>query len=175
MKFLIIGFFALFGWSVLSTHIYVCNIKGLCNEPKSVQIDTIDHKIITSNDTLTKPLIHSQEVIPENLIIYFAFDKSEFNPDAKTGKYFDQSKVYLDQNSQARFSIIGYTDAIGSDKYNQALGYRRALAMQHYFENKGIPANRILLESKGKKEPADDNNTKAGRANNRRSVITIIH
>jgi outer membrane protein OmpA-like peptidoglycan-associated protein len=34
-------------------------------------------------------------------------------------------------------------------------------------------AKRIIIESKGEKEPADDNNTMAGRANNRRAVITI--
>jgi len=34
-------------------------------------------------------------------------------------------------------------------------------------------ANKIIIESKGEKEPVGDNNTKAGRANNRRTVITI--
>ena len=38
MKILIIGFLAFFGWSALSTHIYVCKIKGLCNEPVRLKI-----------------------------------------------------------------------------------------------------------------------------------------
>jgi outer membrane protein OmpA-like peptidoglycan-associated protein len=173
MKILIIGFLALFGWSALSTHIYVCKIKGLCDEPKTMQIDVVNHKDVIAVDTLSKPLVREQAVIPENLIIHFAFDKSEFNSDAETNKYFDETKAYLDQNSQARLSITGHTDAIGSDEYNQALGYRRAQSTQHYFESKGMPANKIIIESKGEKEPADDNNTKAGRANNRRTVITI--
>jgi outer membrane protein OmpA-like peptidoglycan-associated protein len=162
MKILIIGFLALFGWSALSTHIYVCKI-----------IDVVNHKDVIAVDTLSKPLVREQAVIPENLIIHFAFDKSEFNSDAETNKYFDETKAYLDQNSQARLSITGHTDAIGSDEYNQALGYRRAQSTQHYFESKGMPANKIIIESKGEKEPADDNNTTAGRANNRRTVITI--
>jgi outer membrane protein OmpA-like peptidoglycan-associated protein len=45
--------------------------------------------------------------------------------------------------------------------------------MQHYFERKGILSNKIIIESRGEKDPADDNNTSAGRANNRRTVITI--
>jgi OOP family OmpA-OmpF porin len=72
-------------------------------------------------------------------------------------------------------SITGHTDAIGSDEYNQALGYRRAKSVQHYFESKGIPANKIIIESKGEKEPADNNSSVTGRANNRRTIITIKH
>ena len=173
MKILIIGFFAFVIWTALSTHIYVCKIKGLCNKPVTVQIDAVNDKDVIAGDTLLKPIVQEQTVVPENLIIYFAFDKSEFNPDAETDKYFDESNAYLDQSSQARLSITGHTDAIGSDEYNQALGYRRAQSMQHYFASKGMPANKIIIESRGEKEPADNNNTAAGRANNRRTVITI--
>jgi outer membrane protein OmpA-like peptidoglycan-associated protein len=173
MKILIIGFLVLFGWSSLSTHIYVCKIKGLCNEPAPVQINMVNQKDTIAGDTLSKPLVKQQVIIPENLVVHFAFDKSEFNSDARTDKYFDDSNSYLVQNPQARLSITGYTDAVGSDVYNQVLGYQRAQSLQHYFESKGMPANKILIESKGEKEPADDNNTSAGRANNRRTVITI--
>jgi OOP family OmpA-OmpF porin len=171
MKILIIGFLVLFSWSALSTHIYVCKIKGLCNEQETIEINPND---IISGDTLPKPLVSEQAVIPDNLITYFAFDKYEFHSDTATDKYSDRSNAYMGQNSQARLSITGHTDAIGSDEYNQALGYRRAQSMRHYFESKGIPANKIITESKGEKEPADINNTKTGRANNRRTAITII-
>jgi OOP family OmpA-OmpF porin len=70
-------------------------------------------------------------------------------------------------------SITGYTDAIGSNDYNQALGYRRAQRMLHYFESNGVPPPKITIESYGEKEPAADNNTIEGRAKNRRTVITI--
>lgn len=173
MKILIIGFLAFSLWSALSTYIYVCKIKGLCYEPVTMQISAVNHKDVVAGDTLRKPLVREQTVFPEDMITYFAFDKSEFNSDAKTDKYFDVSNAYLDQNSQARLSITGHTDAIGTDRYNQALGFRRAQSMQHYFESKGMLANKIIIESKGEKEPADDNNTTAGRANNRRTVITI--
>jgi outer membrane protein OmpA-like peptidoglycan-associated protein len=174
MKILVIGFLAFSSWSALSTYIYVCRIKGLCNLPITMQMDTVKHNDVIADDTLSKPVIREQLVIPKNLKINFAFDKSEFKADAETDKYFNESNAYLDQNIQARLSIIGYTDAIGSSEYNQALGYRRAQSMQHYFETKGMLSNKIILESKGEREPADDNSTKEGRANNRRATITII-
>jgi OOP family OmpA-OmpF porin len=112
-------------------------------------------------------------VSPGELSIYFAFDKSGFDSDSITEKYFDVSNKYLDQNSQARINITGYTDAVGSDEYNQALGYRRAQSLQNYFKSKGMQADKVIIESRGEKEPVGDNNSSAGRASNRRAVITI--
>jgi len=173
MKFLIIGILVFFGWSALSTHIYVCMIKGLCNEPVTMQIDTTNQKDVIAVDTLVKPLVKEKGIIPADLVIYFAFDKSEFNSDAKTDRYFNESNAFLNQNTLSSLIITGHADAIGTDEYNQSLGYRRAQSLQNYFESKGMPANKIIIESKGEKEPADDNKTSAGRANNRRTVVTI--
>ena len=172
MKTLIIGFLVLLGWSALSTHLYVCKIKGLCSETETTQNAAVINKDNIGADTLNKPPLPPQ-VLPESLSIYFAFNKSEFNSDAETDKYFERSNAYLNQNSQARLSITGHTDAVGSDEYNLALGYRRAQSVQRYFESKGISASRIIIESKGEKAPSDDNNTAIGRTNNRRSEITI--
>jgi outer membrane protein OmpA-like peptidoglycan-associated protein len=173
MRILVIGFVAFSIWSAISTYIYVCKIKGLCYEPIGMQIGVTNQKDVVATDTIAKPAAPEQAVSPKNLVIYFAFDKSEFTTDAETDKYFNESNSFLTQNSQARLSITGHTDAIGTDEYNQALGYRRAQRMQHYFESKGMPSNKLIIESKGEKEPADNNNTIAGRANNRRAVITI--
>lgn len=169
MKILIVGFLAFSGWSALSTYYYVCKIKGLCKEPIPVQIDT--HVI--ADDSLNKPKVLEQFEYPKDINIYFAFDKSEFNADANTDQFFNKSKNYLDQNLKASISVTGHTDAVGTDEYNQALGYHRAQAVQHYFESRGMLANRIVIESMGEEQPTDDNNTAAGRATNRRAAITI--
>ena len=173
MRILIIGFLVFCGWAALSTYLYVCKIKGLCGESKTIQTEVVKPEDVITGDTLTKPVEQSPLVMPENLIIYFAYNKSEFNPDAATDKFFNESKAYLDQNLQARLNITGHTDARGTDQYNQDLGYRRAQSLQRYFESKGMPADKIIIESRGEKEPADDNNTDSGRKNNRRTVLTI--
>ncbi|OFX83959.1 MAG: hypothetical protein A2W99_03605 [Bacteroidetes bacterium GWF2_33_16] len=171
MRILIIGFIAFFAWSTLSTYIYVCKIKGLCDEPVNMQISDIKNDTI-ANDSIQKPLV-IQAVIPKDLIIYFEFDKSDFSSNAVADKFFDESNLYLNQNTQAKLSITGHTDAIGTIEYNQALGYRRAQSMKRFFEKKGMLSNKIIMISKGENDPIDDNNTNAGRANNRRTVITI--
>jgi len=172
MRILINGFLAFFIWSTFATYIYVCKIKELCDAPVTAQLDTIRQMEVIKVDTMRKP-VPKELKVPGDLVTYFAFDKSDFIPDSKSDMYYNESNAYLNQNSQAKLSITGHTDAIGTDAYNKALGYRRAQTMQHYFESKGIQANKITIESKGEKEPVDNNNTEAGRANNRRTVITI--
>jgi OOP family OmpA-OmpF porin len=81
--------------------------------------------------------------------------------------------AYMFLNKDATLNITGHTDAVGSEAYNQTLGYSRAQSVQEFFEGKGMPSSKIKIESKGEKEPAEDNNSVSGRAKNRRAVITI--
>jgi outer membrane protein OmpA-like peptidoglycan-associated protein len=175
MKILIVGFLVFFTWSTLSTYIYVCKIKGLCYELEPIPVAVIDaiHVDVSPVDTISMTLIQKQVVMPQSFLIYFDFDKSGFNSDSESITYFEESMKYMFQNTQAGLIITGYTDAIGSDEYNLALGYRRAKSVQNFFESKGMPQEKIKIESKGEKEPADDNNSIAGRTKNRRAVITI--
>jgi outer membrane protein OmpA-like peptidoglycan-associated protein len=173
MKILIIGFLVLLGWSSLSTYVYVCKIKGLCYEVQPVAIGTVPNPAVSTIDTLSNSLVKKEAIMPKDLLIYFAFDKSDFKTSAEAQKYFEDSLSYMYQKTSANLSIIGYTDAVGSNEYNEALGLRRAKSVQTFFESKGMPAVKIIIGSKGEKEPADDNNTVEGRAKNRRTVITI--
>ncbi len=173
MKILSIGLLAFLSWSVFSAYIYVCKIKGFCNEVNINQLDTGVPFKMTTGDNAQKSPGDKVAIMPDNMIIYFAFDKSEFLSDSQADEYFEKSNEYFGQNPLARLNITGYADEIGSEDYNQALGYRRAQSMKLYFENKGISGSRIEIGSRGEKDPADANNTSAGRANNRRTIIAI--
>jgi len=71
--------------------------------------------------------------------------------------------------------IVGYTDGIGTDAYNIALGQRRANAVKAYLTNDGgVEATRVYTESKGKADPVASNATAEGRAKNRRVEVEVV-
>ncbi len=71
--------------------------------------------------------------------------------------------------------IVGYTDGVGTDAYNIALGQRRANAVKSFLTNAGgVEATRVYTESKGKADPVASNATAEGRAKNRRAVIEVV-
>ena len=49
--------------------------------------------------------------------------------------------------------VVGHTDRIGGDAYNQKLSEKRAAAVKEYLVAKGIEANRVYTEGKGEKQP----------------------
>ncbi len=172
MKTLSIGMLIFLIWSALATYLYVCKIRGLCNEQVSGQNDMVQSQPGSMADTSAmqqKPVMDS----PGTMSVYFEFDKSEFVADEMTDRYIDNSNSYMAQNQNAVLLIVGHTDAIGTDDYNMGLGGRRAQAIKNYFEAKGISASKSITESRGEKEPVDDNKTAEGRAKNRRTEITI--
>ena len=69
--------------------------------------------------------------------------------------------------------VIGHTDSIGTDDYNQRLGMRRAESVKAFLVSQGVPANQIKTSSRGEREPVADNRTAAGRALNRRVIIEV--
>jgi len=81
----------------------------------------------------------------------FDFDKATLRPEgkAKLDEVVAKSKAIKLEVIIA----VGHTDRFGSDAYNQKLSERRAAAVKTYLVSKGIDANRVYTEGKGKKNP----------------------
>jgi outer membrane protein OmpA-like peptidoglycan-associated protein len=71
--------------------------------------------------------------------------------------------------------IEGHTDNVGDKKYNENLGLMRAEAVKRYlYEKHQVPLHKINVISYGEEKPAAPNNTRDGRAQNRRVVIKVL-
>ena len=71
--------------------------------------------------------------------------------------------------------IEGHTDNVGDKTYNEKLGQERAEAVKRYlYEAHQVPLHKINVISYGEDKPVSPNNTKAGRAQNRRVVIRVL-
>ena len=103
---------------------------------------------------------------------FFDFDKSVLKPEGKAK--LDDLTSKLSAINLEVIIAVGHTDAIGTDAYNQKLSVRRADAVKAYLISKGIEANRVYTEGKGKKQPIADNKTAEGRAKNRRVEIEVV-
>src|SRR5262245_46675694 len=105
--------------------------------------------------------------------IKFENDKAEIQPNAST--VLDQTAGALQKCPETRVRLNAYTDANGSDAYNQKLSDRRANAVREYLESQGVAAGRIEAKGLGESNPIADNATAEGRAENRRVEIEPIH
>ncbi|WP_353190521.1 outer membrane protein OmpA [Pandoraea pnomenusa] len=91
----------------------------------------------------------------------FDFDKAILKPAGKQ-KLDDLASKIQGLNLEVVVAT-GHTDRIGTDKYNDRLSMRRAQAVKAYLVSKGVEANRIYTEGKGKRNPVttDCKGTKA--------------
>lgn len=69
--------------------------------------------------------------------------------------------------------IVGHTDSTGAEAYNQTLSQRRAIAVKNHLLDQGIPASTMATLGMGESNPVASNDTREGRAQNRRVEITI--
>jgi outer membrane protein OmpA-like peptidoglycan-associated protein len=71
--------------------------------------------------------------------------------------------------------IEGHTDNVGAAQFNQELGLERAESVKRYlYEAHQIPLHKINVISYGEEKPVAPNNTKKGRAQNRRVVVRVL-
>jgi outer membrane protein OmpA-like peptidoglycan-associated protein len=75
--------------------------------------------------------------------------------------------------NKTTLTIVGHTDNVGSDQYNQQLSDRRALSVAQYFESQRVNALRLATAGKGESQPVASNGSEAGRQANRRVEIFV--
>lgn len=101
----------------------------------------------------------------------FAFDRADIKPEFKPT--LDKVAEVLRDDPNVRITIIGFTDSIGSEDYNQLLSERRAKSTADYLVSRGVAASQILSRGLGESEPRASNDTEEGRTQNRRVEIYL--
>lgn len=102
--------------------------------------------------------------------VTFAFNRS--NLDAQARRALDGQAAWLRENPSVRMTVLGHTDLVGSNRYNRALGLRRARAVVRYLSRRGISRKRLdAVASRGESEPVVQ--TEARERRNRRTVTTV--
>lgn len=103
--------------------------------------------------------------------VSFDFNRAEIKP-AFRGS-LDKLAAVIVKYDRTVVHVVGHTDSIGSDAYNQDLSERRARSVGDYLASRGVPDYRLRTEGRGEREPRATNATEAGRQLNRRVEIFV--
>ena len=105
--------------------------------------------------------------------VLFATGKADLS--ANANKSVATLAEFLMRNPNRNVLIEGHTDSVGKDDYNLALSRKRADSVKAKLVEDGIEAGRITAVGYGKTFPVASNDTKAGKAQNRRVDVVILN
>ena len=103
--------------------------------------------------------------------LLFAFDSDQIQPTAGTN--LTELASSLQKYPESQLLIVGHTDNVGDDSYNQSLSQRRANSAAAYLAAQGVARTRLATSGKGEAEPVTTNESDAGRQQNRRVEVAI--
>ena len=104
-------------------------------------------------------------------VIPFGFNTNEISPQGR--KDLDDLASAMEENEELAILVTGYTDAMGSHRFNIKLSEFRALVVKSYLVGRGIAPGRIETMGLAEENPIESNETVIGRAANRRVEITV--
>lgn len=104
--------------------------------------------------------------------VNFETNSSKLAPNAT--RILDAIAETMRQSPNFSIQINGHTDSVGAASYNRALSQKRAEAVRNYLIATGIEASRLKATGLGESNPIASNDTKEGRALNRRVEIRIL-
>ncbi|MBL4851578.1 MAG: OmpA family protein [Gammaproteobacteria bacterium] len=106
-----------------------------------------------------------------NSEVSFDFGKD----DVKTSFYptLDKLSDVINKYDRTVVHVVGHTDNVGSDGFNQRLSERRSQSVVDYMIDRSVQGARLRTEGRGENEPRESNASEAGRALNRRVEIFL--
>lgn len=110
---------------------------------------------------------------PIGATVYFKRAGTKANIDEKNDDNIHAICNAMKADDNLQVTVYGHADNTGTSKVNVKYGQKRAEALKNYMVKLGAPAKNIECVSKGEDEPVADNDTKEGRALNRRATVSL--
>jgi len=130
----------------------------------------------TGNAYYKNPFIVNIQHMPAKSFILedcnFETGKADLKEDSY--KVIDELVAYLNRKDDEKIELGGHTDNVGNAKKNLILSEARANTVRAYLLMKGIDPSRVTAKGYGLTKPIATNKTAAGRAQNRRTEVTIL-
>jgi len=124
-------------------------VEASLSDSKKVRTSTIDAKSV--NESFGKSLA-ALPALPTSYLVYFVEGTDELNPSAKGA--IDRVVAEVAARPSPEIAVVGHTDFVGSDQYNDTLSLQRALRVRDLLVQRGIPEKIIQPAGRGKREPS---------------------
>src|SRR5687767_1853910 len=116
--------------------------------------------------------------LPNNVVRITMTNQTAFetnSTDIKPGFHTTMDKVadIVVRYNKTTLTVVGHTDDVGTNQYNQQLSERRAHSVANYLEAKRVNSVRLAIAGKGEAQPIESNATETGRQANRRVEIYL--
>jgi outer membrane protein OmpA-like peptidoglycan-associated protein len=105
--------------------------------------------------------------------IYFETASDKIKESSYTN--LDKLVKLLNEYPDAKVAIEGHTDSDGEEAANLTLSQKRADAVKAYLASHGVAESRMTATGYGESKPLYDNNTRAGKAKNRRVYFQLVY
>ncbi len=105
--------------------------------------------------------------------VYFESGSDSFTAETPA-KLNEVAKIMVNYSTD-KFSISGHADSTGSKVRNLELSERRANTVKNYLVSKGVATSNLSAKGFGEELPIATNNTRAGRAQNRRVEVKLVN
>jgi len=118
------------------------------------------------------------EKLPNDVVRITMTSQTAFETDSsaiKPGFHSTMDKLadVMLRYGKTTLTIVGHTDNVGTNEYNQKLSERRALSVAQYLESRRVDAMRLATAGKGETQAAASNSSEGGRQANRRVEIYV--
>lgn len=149
---------------------YSIKYKSFLDEKKSSQIEIPNEEGIMEA-TLTVQMETADKDVFE-LDIHFETDKAIIRKESF--HLLDDVVEQMKLKPAIKIEVVGHTDNVGDDAYNQTLSEKRAASVKQYLVDHGVAAARVQTKGLGESRPKVANDSDANRAINRRTEVRVI-
>jgi len=147
---------------------------------KEAKINCVKPKPVVVAKPKPKPVVHRTPKPATPIVLEVIhlkgvfFESNSASITASSLPVLENAVLSLKKRPDIRVELAAYTDSRGKASYNQALSNKRAYSVMNYLVAHGIDASRLTAHGYGEANPVADNQTREGRAENRRVEMHVL-
>jgi outer membrane protein OmpA-like peptidoglycan-associated protein len=147
---------------------------GLAGSKTTTDMDHQETKLRKHLEQTGVNVARKGDTIHLNMPGNLTFTSGSHNMKPECYDVLNSLAIVLNEYKKTQVNISGHTDSVGKTTYNKALSKQRAQSIATYLSGQGVNTERFIIEGFGESQPIASNQTKYGRAMNRRVEIDIL-